>query len=35
MENLIVPGLLEQVDLPEVIQLIGKQKVTALNPAVF
>lgn len=35
MENLIVPGLLEHIDLPEVVQLIGKQKVTALNPVEF
>jgi cephalosporin-C deacetylase-like acetyl esterase len=35
MENLIVPGLLEHLDLPEVVQLIGKQKVTVLSPATF
>jgi hypothetical protein len=35
MENLIVPGLLEHIDLPEVVQLIGRQKVTALNAATF
>lgn len=35
MENLIVPGLLEHLDLPEVEKLIGASKVRKLNPAAF
>lgn len=35
LENLIVPGLLEQVDLPEVIELIGRTKVRMLDPIGF
>jgi cephalosporin-C deacetylase-like acetyl esterase len=35
MENLIVPGILKTLDLPEVAQLIGKDKVKVLNPVQF
>lgn len=35
LENLIVPGLLERLDLPEVEKLIGARKVQRLNPARF
>ena len=35
IENLIVPGLLERIDLPEVESLIGPKKVKILEPVVF
>lgn len=35
MENLIIPGVLQQLDLPEVIKLIGKNKVEERSPIDF
>lgn len=35
MENLIVPGILEALDLPEVAALIGENKVKAVKPVEF
>ncbi|MCC6265019.1 MAG: hypothetical protein IT169_15700 [Bryobacterales bacterium] len=35
MENLIVPGILEHLDLPEVVQFIGAKKVEERNPVDF
>lgn len=35
MENLIVPGILEHLDLPEVVKLIGAKKVEEFNPVDF
>lgn len=35
MENLIVPGILEHLDLPEVVKLIGAKKVEERNPVDF
>ncbi len=35
MENLIVPGILQHLDLPEVVKLIGANKVQERDPADF
>ncbi len=35
MENLIVPGVLQRLDLPEVVKLIGADKVQERDPVVF
>lgn len=35
MESLIIPGILEHLDLPELVSLIGEDRVKAVEPYVF